>query len=81
MAKDNGLAKFFANAFREVVLPHLEDLANRLKGVENRLGKVENRLGKVEDRLFKVEDRLDRHGTLFDYHEKRISKLETHSIS
>ena len=71
------LAKFFANAFKEVVLPHLENIyikitkvEKSLSGVEQQLDKVEVRLGNVEDKLVKIDDRLVRYDVKFDNHEK-----------
>ncbi len=78
------LSEFFAKAFKEVVLPSLDDLANRVTKVESQFGdlgtkmdKVENRLGKIEEKLVKIEDKLDRHAKYYDDHEKRITQLET----
>ena len=66
---ENRLAKFFAEAFREVVLPHLEELKEDMKDVKDRLFKV-------EEGLIKIDDRLDRHGLALDDHKKRIKRLE-----
>lgn len=53
--------EIFAEAFHEVVVPVLEDLATKkdLKMVGDRLGRVEGSLDGVEERLGGVEERLD----------------------
>jgi peptidoglycan hydrolase CwlO-like protein len=68
-SKEEHLYKVFADAFHEVVEPHLEE-------IKNRLDKVDIQLDKVVSKLDKVDDRLDRHGTMLDKHEKRITSLE-----
>ena len=83
------LAGFFANAFREVVLPVLKDMDERLaskedlnsikedvNSIKEDMVDVKNRLGKVEDRLIKIEDRLDRQGKTQENLEKRVVHLE-----
>ncbi len=41
------LAKFFGNAFREVVLPHLEELKSGVDENSEKLEKVEYRLDRI----------------------------------
>ena len=83
------LAGFFANAFKEVVLPVLKDMDERLASKEdlNSVRKdvnsikedmvdVKNRLGRIEERLIKIDDRLDRQGQTQENLEKRVIHLE-----
>ena len=77
------LAVSFANAFKEVVLPVLNDMdrdltivKQDLSSVKEDVADIKSRLGKVEDRLIKIEDRLDRHGKTQENLEKRLVRLE-----
>ncbi|KKU23245.1 MAG: hypothetical protein UX36_C0007G0009 [Microgenomates group bacterium GW2011_GWC1_46_15] len=67
------LGKYFAKSFKEVVLPALEDMEERLASKKD-LEKVRKDLGGQIDSLDRkfdaVQDRLDNHG-------KRIQKLES----
>ncbi|MGA7193686.1 MAG: hypothetical protein WBW94_08655 [Anaerolineales bacterium] len=76
------LAGFFAIAFKEVVLPVLKDMDERLaskedlNSIKEDMVDVKNRLGKVDDKLTKIEDRLDRLGKTQENLEKRVVHLE-----
>ena len=72
--KSNGLATFFASAFHEVVVPHLEE-------IKGDIGQIKQRLDKIDFRLSKIDDRFDRQGVTVDNHKRRIEKLETKSSS
>ena len=67
------LGKYFAKSFKEVVLPALGDMEERLASKKD-LEKVRKDLGGQIDSLDRkfdaVQDRLDNHG-------KRIQKLES----
>ena len=67
--------EFFGEAFREVVLPSLEDLQEQIDGVRINMATKQDidRLGR---RLISRENQLDRLGNKYDNHEKRIVKLE-----
>ncbi len=62
------LAEFFANTFREVVLPALEDMEARLASKED--------IDRLERKLDAHQDRMDGHGKQLENHEKRIQTLE-----
>ncbi len=62
--------KLFADAFHEVVVPLLEDVATK-----EDLDKVADRL---ERRLDKIDDRQDRHGRKLEDHERKFEKIESH---
>ena len=59
--------ELFADAFHEVVVPLLENLATK-DGID-----------RIERKIDKSNDRSDRHGKTLDGHEVRIGKLETHT--
>ena len=48
------LGEMFADLFKEVVLPSLEILSDRLDGIEQRLNKIETRLKSLEDKMDEV---------------------------
>lgn len=83
--KDETL-EIFAQAFHEVVVPVLEDLATKkdLKevkdGLEGRMDKVEESLNRLDDKVERIDRRLvlitDHQADKLDDHEKRIGKLE-----
>jgi chromosome segregation ATPase len=77
------LAGFFANAFKEVVLPVLKDIDRDLGSMKDDIAQlkedmvdVKNRLSRVEDRLIKIDDRLDRQSQAQEKLEKRVTHLE-----
>lgn len=57
LTTDN-IGDYFAEAFRELVLPPLENLTVEMNGVKNRLSGVEKILNSVEERLGNVEGDL-----------------------
>ena len=65
--------KFFADAFHEVVVPLLENMATKddVKDMANK-----DDIDKINSRLVKIDDKLERYGNRPDGHEKRITKLE-----
>ena len=57
------IGSYFADAFREVALPALNDITEKIevlqtdmKDVKSRLGNVEERLGNVEENMATKED-------------------------
>ena len=77
------LSKFFAEAFKEVVLPGVENLSLRLDKVENRLTGVEEQLGDVKDNVASLsrkfdaqQERLDKHAKIQENLDKRVGVLE-----
>ena len=75
MAKklEEKMYEVFAKAFHEIVIPILENKADK-KDLENLATKDD--IAKIETKLDKHEDRMDRHGQTLDIHEKRIKGLE-----
>jgi len=65
------LAKFFAKAFEDVVLPSLEDMETRLK---DELAS-KNDIGRLEGKLEKIVDRQDRHGKSIENLEEKVSVM------
>lgn len=74
--KNDKLSKFFAGAFREVVLPSLDKMSDNINEMKEDTKETNERLERIEDKLIKIDDRLDRHGKVSDNHEKRITHLE-----
>ncbi|PIP57765.1 hypothetical protein COX03_01340 [Candidatus Woesebacteria bacterium CG22_combo_CG10-13_8_21_14_all_39_10] len=83
--KDEKLAKFFADSFKEVVLPSLDKLQDKVDNVitdvaemrENMATKTD--LYRVEEKLEKIDDRLERQGKVQDDLQERVEVLETHA--
>jgi septal ring factor EnvC (AmiA/AmiB activator) len=78
------LGKWFAKAFREVVLPALEDMEKGLRGElasKKDLEDVRKDLGGQIDSLDRkfnaVQDRLDNHGQRIEKLESRVSVLSS----
>jgi protein-arginine kinase activator protein McsA len=75
------LSKFFAEAFKEVVLPGVEDVSIRLEDVEKKLENIEENMAtqkdifRLEEKLEKVVDRQDRQGKSIENLEKRASVI------
>lgn len=63
------LGKYFAGAFKEVVLPVLEDMEERLAS--------KNDIYRLEEKIEKVIDRQDRQGKVQDILQKKVEVLET----
>lgn len=63
------LGEYFAGAFREVVLPALEDMEERLASKED--------VYRLEEKLEKVIDRQDRQGKVQDELQKKVELLES----
>lgn len=76
------LGKFFGDAFREVVLPVLETMNEKILKMGERILNIEENMATHEDidRLErKVEagiNRMDRHGKWLEDHEERLIVLE-----
>lgn len=70
--------KFFSQAFHEVVVPLLEDMATKgnIEEIKEAMATKED-IDRIERKLVKIDDRLDRYGGRLDSHGKRISRLET----
>ncbi|MCX6704709.1 MAG: hypothetical protein NTZ07_04720 [Candidatus Woesebacteria bacterium] len=88
MITEEKLSKFFAGAFKEVVLPGVEDVSIRLENVEKKLENVEKKIEyveenmasqkdifRLEEKLEKVVDRQDRQGKSIENLEKRASVI------
>jgi len=83
--KDEKLAKFFADSFKEVVLPSLDKLQDKVDNVitdvaemrENMATKTD--LYRVEEKLEKIDDRLERQGKVQDDLQERVEVLEIHA--
>jgi chaperonin cofactor prefoldin len=63
------LGKYFAKSFKEVVLPVLEDMEERLASKKD--------IYRIEEKLEKMDERLDRQGKTQDKIEVRVETLET----
>ena len=76
--KDEQL-KLFAEAFHEVVLPLLENMATKddIRAVREEMATKDD-IDRIELKLVNIDDRLDRHGKSLDNYEKRIRKVESH---
>ena len=73
--EEQKLAKFFGNAFREVVLPEFEKVDERLTKLDENMATGDD-IDRLERKLEKIDDRFDRHGKMLDNHEDRIEKVE-----
>ncbi|KKQ51864.1 MAG: hypothetical protein UT19_C0005G0047 [Candidatus Woesebacteria bacterium GW2011_GWB1_39_10b] len=62
--------KFFVDAFHEVVIPVLDNLATK--------DDLNQAVDKIERRIDKIDDRLDRHGKMLGDHEKKLDKISKH---
>ncbi len=58
----------FAKAFREVVLPVLEDMDEKMATKED--------IDRLERKFDVQQNRLDRHGKVIEKHEKEIADLK-----
>jgi hypothetical protein len=72
LISEDKLGKYFGEAFKEVVLPALEDMETRLK---NELASKKD-IYRIEERLEKLDERLDRQGKVQDNLQKRVGKIE-----
>lgn len=52
----------FTQAFKDVVMPSLEIMAEKLESLIDRTGKIEERLEKMDRKFDKHQDRMDRQG-------------------
>ena len=64
----------FGEAFREVILPSLEDIQEQ---IETRASKED--IDRLERQKYAKEDQIERLGNRVDNHEKRLEKLELKS--
>ncbi|KKQ75389.1 MAG: hypothetical protein US96_C0012G0018 [Candidatus Woesebacteria bacterium GW2011_GWB1_38_5b] len=53
------LSEFFGNAFREVMLPILEDMNEKIMSNSERIERIDERTERIERKLDKSEDKLD----------------------
>ena len=75
--------KLFAEAFHDVVMPLLENVATKddiakIRAEMATKDDLNNAVDRLERRIGKIDDRLDRHGKMLDDHEKEIKKVCTH---
>lgn len=70
--RDEKLAKFFADSFKEVVLPSLDKL-------QDTVDEVKESTVRIESRVEKIDDRLDRQGKVQDDLQERVEVLESHA--
>ncbi|OGY10709.1 MAG: hypothetical protein A3A58_01640 [Candidatus Blackburnbacteria bacterium RIFCSPLOWO2_01_FULL_41_27] len=63
--------EMFGQAFREVMIPVLQDLKEELTN------KIEEETERIEDKLDKHTDRMDRHGKKLEDLDERVTVLET----
>ncbi len=84
--KDEKLAKFFADSFKEVVLPSLDKLQDKVDTIaedvevlKEDVGVLKEDVHKIERHLEKIDDRLDRQGKVQDDLQERVEVLETHA--
>lgn len=62
------LTNFFVKAFKEVVLPILEDMHEDIKALKATTERMERKLDRHEDRL-------DEHGLQLELHSKQLGQL------
>ncbi len=67
--KEEKLGEYFAEAFREVVLPALEDMEERLASKKD--------IFRLEEKLEKVTERQDRQGKSQEDLQKKVGILES----
>ena len=83
--KDEKLAKFFANSFKEVVLPSLDKLQDKVDNIETDVAEMKENMAtktdlfRVEERLEKIDNRLERQSKVQDDLQERVEVLETHA--
>ena len=81
------LGKYFGKAFKEVVLPVLEDMDKKLTGMESKMATKKD-LEEVKERLMGVESGVDSLNRKFDAqqdrldrHSKSIEKLQSQVLA
>lgn len=62
------ILELFGDAFREVVLPVLEDINEKMATKED--------IDRLERKYDAQQERLDRHGKIIEKHEKEITELK-----
>ena len=73
--------EIFAETFREVVLPELEKLDQKIEGLDTKMATKED-IDRIIRKLDSHDNRMDRQGKLLENHEERLIKLEkTSSIA
>ncbi len=83
--KDEKLAKFFADSFKEVVLPSLDKLQDKVDNIGTDVAEMKENMAtktdlfKIEEKLEKIDNRLDRQGKVQDDLQERFEVLETHA--
>lgn len=76
--KDEKLAKFFADTFKEAIQPSLDNLQDTVDEMKENMA-TKNDFYKVEERLEKIDNRLERQGKVQDDLQERVEVLETHA--
>lgn len=84
--KDEKLAKFFADTFKEVLQPSLDKLQDTVETtqedivtIKEDLSEVKEDIYQIKTKLEKIDDRLDRQGKVQDDLQERVEVLETHA--
>lgn len=76
--KDEKLARYFTDTFKEVVLPSLDKLQDTVDEVKENMATKDD-LYKIEVRLEKIDNRLERQGKVQDDLQERVEVLESHA--
>lgn len=66
------LFEVFGEAFREVVVPELQEIRTNIKELKDKVERIDRKLDKHEDRM-------DCHGKQLESHEEEIIKLKKDS--
>lgn len=66
------MAEFFGEAFREVVIPVLEDMNERMATMATK-----EDLDRIERKLDAGQKRMDRHSEVLERHERDIKQIKT----
>ena len=84
--KDEKLAKYFADTFKEAIQPSLDNLQNKVDGIaddvvvlKEDVGEIKEDVFKIEKRLEKIDDRLDRQEKVQDDLQEKVEVLEIHA--
>jgi len=78
ITNEEKLANFFAESFKEVVLPGLERLQETADDMKEKMA-TQDDIYRLERRIEKIDDRLDRQGKSQENIQKRVLNLESHS--
>lgn len=84
--KDEKMAKYFADTFKDVIQPSLDNLqdkvdtiAGNVEVLKEDVGALKEDVHKIERHLEKIDDRLDRQGKTQDDLQERAEVLEIHA--